>query len=59
MLAPLRRTLRERVDRRSVLGVLAFTLVLAWLFGQSYQSVLGSIPLSTVIVGGSDLITED
>jgi DNA-binding transcriptional ArsR family regulator len=58
MLAPLRRTLRERIDRRSVLGVLAFTLVLAWLFGQSYESVLGSTLLSTVVVGGSDLVTD-
>jgi DNA-binding transcriptional ArsR family regulator len=58
MLAPLRRTLRERVDRRSVLGVLVFTLVLAWLFGQSYESVLGSTLLSTVVVGGSDLVTD-
>ncbi|MFD1513288.1 hypothetical protein [Halomarina rubra] len=57
MLAPLRRTLRERIDRRSIAGALAFTALLAWLFDQSFGSAVNSLA-AAVLVGGSGLVAD-
>ena len=57
MLAPLRRTLRDRLSLRSVAGALVFTLFLAWLFDQSFGSAAESAA-AAALVGGSGLVAD-
>ncbi|MWG34608.1 hypothetical protein [Halomarina oriensis] len=58
MLAPLRRTLRERLDRRSVGMAVLVVLVLAWITDQNPGNVLLTTLLSAVLVGGSEVVAD-
>lgn len=58
MLAPLRRTLRERLDRRTVGKALLLTLVLAWITEQNPGNVLLTFLLSVVLVSGPEVVAD-
>lgn len=58
MLAPLRRTLRERLDRRTVGKALLLTLVLAWITDQNPGNVLVTFLLSVVLVSGPEVVAD-